>query len=215
MKITAFEGSPRKNGNSSLLLDAFLEKTAVDAVVKRYRTDELELKPCRGCLMCNVLKHCALRKDDWEKLSEQILDSDVVAFATPIYFHHTTSSMKKLLDRFRSFLHVQITEDGIIHKTHQKWNKKFILLTAHGSSSVEDAASLNELFDFIIETLGPENSIERINAVRLAVRGQIGFDLQQLEKTYVKLGLPAYLAVEDSKKNAEWLATAGYLAENL
>ncbi len=108
MKILAFDGSPRKNGNSTLLLKSFIERAeSRKAVVKLYKTDQLDLKPCRGCLMCNVLKRCAIKKDDWEHLSKEILDADVIAFSTPIYFHHTTSSMKGLLDRFRSFIRVQ------------------------------------------------------------------------------------------------------------
>ena len=216
MKILAFDGSPRKNGNSSLILKRFTETAEkLGAEVKIYKTDLLDIKPCRGCLMCNVLKKCAIRKDGWKWISSEIIAADVLAFSTPIYFHHTTASMKKLLDRFRSFIHVQITEEGIVHIPHQLWDKKIYLFTAHGSSSANDALPLVELFEFMTEIMGEKNKLKFINAVRLAVSGQISFNSEQLEQLYNKIGLPVKLVPTDLLKNAEWLDTAGRFAEEL
>ena len=215
MKIVAFDGSPRKNGNSTMLLRAFLEQFEDRADINVYKTDELNIKPCRGCLMCNKLKRCAIRHDEWAALSHQILCADVLAFSTPVYFHHTTASMKKLIDRFRSFLHVQITEEGVIHTTHEDWRKKLFLFTAHGSSSPVEARPLNELFQFMTEALGPGNELKIINGLRLAVSAQIGFNKERMLKTYEMLGLPADLVDEDLKKNSEWLDTARRFADEI
>ncbi|HAK44663.1 MAG TPA: hypothetical protein DCO79_01910 [Spirochaeta sp.] len=215
MKIIAFDGSPRKNSNSAMMLKAFIKKLEEGDEIKYYKTDDLDLQPCRGCVMCNALKSCIIRKDYWQVLSKEILEADVLAFSSPIYFHHTTSSMKKLIDRFRSFINVQITEDGIIHRPHENWSKKFFLFTAHGSSSTEDAQPLVDLFNFIIESLGDGNELKYINAVRLAASGQIRFNEERLKQIYGKLGLPENLASEDLKKNEEWLKTAEHFAEEL
>ena len=206
MKITAFTGSPRNNGNSSAILKAFLEgcRSVCDEDDKSetevIRTEELNLKPCRGCLMCNALKRCAIRGDDWNELSAKIEASDILAFSTPIYFHHTTSSMKRMIDRFRSFIHVKITEDGLIHKPHKPWAKKIFLFTAHGSSDVADAEPLNTLFGFINKTLGEKNYFYKLNAVRLAVAGQIEFSEKRLYEIYKRLELPESLVHEDFLK---------------
>ncbi len=209
MKITAFDGSPRKNGNSRSLLNAFIDVAAESGVeAEIFRTDELDLKACRGCLMCNVLKRCVIRKDCWEELSAKILNSDILVFSSPIYFHHTTASMKKLIDRFRSFIHVQITPDGLIHTPHSIWNKKIILLTAHGSSSTDDALPLVQMFSFMTESMGEGNGFSYMNAVRLAVSGQIEFDEQKLKDVYEKLKIPAALAGEDVRRNREYLEKA-------
>lgn len=216
MKITAFDGSPRKNGNSTAILRSFTDRAEeLGADLTVYRTSELDLKECRGCLMCNVLKKCAIRNDCWNGLADEISASDVLVFATPIYFHHTVSSMKRLLDRFRSFINVRITEEGIIHTPHNPWNKKIFLFTAHGSSSVEDALPLVDLFDFMKETLGEKNSLKCINGTRLAMAGQVTSDKTRLSEIYTKLGLPQHLVEDDYKKNIGLLKTAEEFAENI
>ena len=73
MKITAFDGSPRKNGNSTAILRSFTDRAEeLGADLTVYRTSELDLKECRGCLMCNVLKKCAIRNDCWNGLADEI-----------------------------------------------------------------------------------------------------------------------------------------------
>ncbi|MBL7005996.1 MAG: flavodoxin family protein [Spirochaetia bacterium] len=214
-KILAFTASPRQNGNSAALLESFLAGAVeAGAEAETIATEKADIISCRGCLSCNLLKHCIIRKDGWQELSRKILDADVLVFATPIYFHHTTASCKRILDRFRSFIHVQITETGLIHTPHQPWNKKFVLLAALGSSSSEDAEPLIDLFGFIQETLGDHNSFESIIGTRLAVGGQILFTEEQLVNLYAKLGLPVRLAAEDAVRNAELLEQAGILGRH-
>ena len=116
MNILAFNGSPRRAGNTAHLVREFLRGAReAGARAEELVAEELNLKYCRGCLRCNVLKRCSIKGDDWEAVSQKILKADVLVFASPIYFHHLTAPLKKLLDRFRSFIHVQITEQGLRH----------------------------------------------------------------------------------------------------
>jgi multimeric flavodoxin WrbA len=208
-KILAFNASPRRDGNSTLLLESFLAGAEeAGAETETIDTEKADIISCRGCLRCNLLKRCIIRKDGWQELSRKILAADVLVFATPIYFHHTTASCKRILDRFRSFIHVQITETGLIHTPHQTWNKKFVLLAALGSSSAEDANPLIDLFGFIQETLGEQNRFESLVATRLAVGGQISYSKEQLADLYPKLGLPVRLVDEDAERNFSVLTQA-------
>lgn len=204
--IVAFEGSPRRTGNSSLMLQAFLEgvkESGEECAVDTIRAAEAAIKPCRGCLRCNLLKRCVIRDDDWHALRENIVAADVLLFATPIYFHHTTAPMKQILDRFRSFVEVRITEEGLEHRPHdpEVWKKNFFLFAALGSSSGEDARPLIELFEFMTAMLGDGNRFDSFVGKRLAVSGQITFSKEKLEKLYGKLGLPEDLAGEDFLTN--------------
>jgi hypothetical protein len=173
----------------------------VGAHTEEIIAEETNLKYCKGCLRCNLLKHCAIKGDDWIALSNKIIDSNVLIFASPIYFHHLTASLKKVLDRFRSFLNVQITEDGLQHTPWQNWQKQFVILLGLGSSCDADARPLVDLFSFITNTLGPENRLHTIIATRLAVTNQIRMTKEQLETLYRKLQLPAHLAGLDYKRN--------------
>ncbi len=209
MKVTAFSGSPRKNSNSRRILDAFLKGAeTAGAEISLYETDKLDIKPCTGCLVCNVKKKCIIKNDEWETLSSEILASDLLVFATPVYFHHMTASMKKILDRFRSFITVQITRDGILHTPHIAWSKKFHLITAMGSSSDEDAGPLVDLFNFITSNFGEGNSFTFQNSTRLAVAGQLDLNASRLKALYRMMKIPEDLAQPDYERNLKILKDA-------
>ncbi len=215
-KLLAFSGSPRLNGNSVAMLDHFLagagkEGSEVDVV----RAQDLNLEYCSGCLRCNILKRCSMRNDDWESTRSRILESDVLVFATPVYFHHLTASLKKMLDRFRSFTHVQITESGLIHTPHHTWNKDFVLLLAMGSPDSAEAQPVIDLFRFMTEMLGEGNRLHVICGTRLAVSRQVIRTEQELLELYPKLGLPASLAKQDYLTNLAVLSECEALGERL
>ena len=205
-KILIFNGSPRRNGNTSAMVESFSkgaeEKGSVPEIIL---TDDARIDRCRGCLRCNLLKKCVIKSDEWPTLSRKILEAETLVFATPVYFHHMTSSMKKILDRFRSFIHVQITETGLLHTPWSEWNKKIILLTCMGSSSSDEARPLEELFKGIAEIFGGNTNMETLAATRLAVQGQIKMNDNELSVLYEKLGIPQELAPADAVRNREIL----------
>jgi len=206
MNVLAFNGSPRRNGNTSLLLAELLRGVReAGGQARELVAEELLLKPCKGCLRCNILRRCALRGDDWKGLSEKILASDALVFASPVYFHHLASPMKKLLDRFRSFVNVRITPESICHIPWQAWKKKFVLLLCMGSSDPADAAPVVDLFGFMTGMLGPQNSLDVILGTRLAVLRQVAMPERDLAALYEKLGLPVKLAAQDCIRNRELL----------
>lgn len=213
-KILAFNGSARNNGNTSYLLDSFLKgsKNANSEIVEAHK---IKLEYCTGCLRCNLIKRCSIRGDEWNELSRNILESDVLVFATPIYFHHVSAQLKKIIDRFRSFVHVQITETGLKHTPHTEWNKDFVLLLSLGSSSDEDAKPVIELFEFMVKMLGPNNRLHVITATRLGVTKQVTKTEAELTELYPKLGLSEKLVESDFEKNQRILEECEELGKNL
>jgi multimeric flavodoxin WrbA len=206
LKMLAFAGSPRTSGNSRLMLDRFVKGAAKNQVTTEVvYPHQLNIKPCTGCLRCNILKKCSLREDDWGELSKKILASDLLVVATPVYFHHLPGPMKLIIDRFRSFIHVQITETGLIHTPYESWNKQFVLLLSMGSSDDRDAEPIIELFRFMTSILGSGNSLHLLKATRLAVAGQVIRKPEQLEVLYEKMKLPPRLAAQDERHNRELL----------
>jgi multimeric flavodoxin WrbA len=215
-KIVAFNGSPRKTGNTQAMLSSFLEGTLIHIPdVKVYNTHEIQLEYCRGCLRCNILGKCSINGDDWGKLSAEIIDADILVFASPVYFHHVTASMKKLIDRFRSFIHVQITETGLIHTPRHEWKKEFVLLLSMGSSDNSDARPIIELFQFMTSILGNSINLHILEATRVAVVQQINKTAVELETLYAKLSIPPHLATGDSKKNSGILKQCSSLGNKL
>ena len=88
MKYTILMGSPNHDGNTAALLRPFLETNeelgVEQAVVWLY---EKNIQPCTGCKNCQdvVGSLGCVHNDDFEALYHQILDSDLLVLATPIY----------------------------------------------------------------------------------------------------------------------------------
>lgn len=98
-KVLIIRTSARKGGNSDLMADAF-EKGASESghEVTNLHISDYEIGICKGCYYCEKAGEC-FQKDYMEKLLHFIQESDVIVFATPIYFYSMSGQMKVLLDR--------------------------------------------------------------------------------------------------------------------
>jgi multimeric flavodoxin WrbA len=102
MKVVAFNGSPRKNGNTALLINYVLEELDREGVA----TELIQLsgKSLRGCTACYAcLKHkdkrCAVKDDCVNECIDKMLSADGIILGSPTYFSDITSEMKALIDR--------------------------------------------------------------------------------------------------------------------
>ena len=205
-KILVLDGSTRKQGNTAALIQKFTEGAQANSVeVEHILAKDLNIKYCNGCLRCNLVKRCSIRDDDWAELSQKINDADVLVFASPIYFHYVTAPLKNIIDRFRSFVHVQITETGLIHTPWNNWSKDFVLLLSLGSSDDSDAQPVIDLFEYMKEVMGDNNKLHVIKATRLAVIKQVQKTEDELKELYPKLMLDENLAKADFKNNQDIL----------
>ena len=95
-------GSPRKNGNTAKLLKPFIEELGNQKI--HYDLTWLydkHIEPCHACRICQKNKTAlgCKHNDDGEEIFRQILASEVIVLATPIYSWYCTAPMKLLLDR--------------------------------------------------------------------------------------------------------------------
>jgi len=201
-KVLILNGSPRKTGNTSAFIQSFIRGAEKNTnIIEEIQTHEIDLKYCTGCLRCNILKRCSISDDEWGNISSKIIDADILVFASPVYFHHVTAQLKKVIDRFRSFVHVQISEYGLKHTPHQAWEKHFVLLIPLGSSNDVDAQPIIELFQFITAMLGKNNQLHFLTGTRLGIANQVSKSKEELTKLYPKLGLSLDLVESDLEKN--------------
>ena len=98
-KVLVIGTSFRKDGNSNRLAQEFAKgaKEAGNEVDIEYLFDK-KINFCKGCLACQRLMHCVI-DDDANAIAEKMKNSDIIAFATPIYFYEMCGQMKTLLDR--------------------------------------------------------------------------------------------------------------------
>ena len=98
-KVLIISTSPRKNGNSETLSDAF-RKGATDGgnIVEKISLYDKTIGFCKGCLACQKTGRCVIH-DDADTIAQKMLSADVLVFATPIYYYEMSGQMKTMLDR--------------------------------------------------------------------------------------------------------------------
>ena len=97
--VLKLSSSPRRNGNSDLLCDRFLEgaKSSGHTVEKIFIKDK-NINYCTGCSSCSMGKSCP-QKDDMPEILEKMINADVIVMATPVYFYTMCGQMKTFIDR--------------------------------------------------------------------------------------------------------------------
>ena len=101
-KIIAIYGSPRRKGNTATLLQRAV-KGARDggAEVEEIVLRDLKMSPCLEIYGCKNAGECRL-KDDFQTARDQILASQGLMLASPVFFYTVSAHTKILMDRFQS-----------------------------------------------------------------------------------------------------------------
>ncbi|MGB9849850.1 MAG: flavodoxin family protein [Moorellaceae bacterium] len=102
MKVLGIAGSPRRRGNSELLLDAALAGAAEYAAeTHKIILAELRINPCRGCESCRSGE--CVQRDDMDRLYPWLEQAEVIILASPVYFYGLTAQAKAMIDRCQVF----------------------------------------------------------------------------------------------------------------
>jgi multimeric flavodoxin WrbA len=105
VQILALLGSPRKGGNTELLVDELLAAAEANGHKSdKVRLAELSIGPCRDCRACKRREdHSCVVDDDMTGLYAELERADVIVFGTPIYWYGPSAQMKPMIDRLRAF----------------------------------------------------------------------------------------------------------------
>ena len=103
MKIIVLMGSPNENGSTRMLADAFAQgaKTA-GHTCEIIDVCHANIHPCIGCVRCGYEGPC-VQKDDVETIRGKLLASDMLVFATPLYYFGMSAQLKTVVDRFCAY----------------------------------------------------------------------------------------------------------------
>jgi multimeric flavodoxin WrbA len=102
-KILGVIGSPRKRGNTHVLVSKILEGAEKEgASTEILFLNDMNIRECDGCHICWKGKQCS-KKDDMNKVYAKIIESDIIVFGTPVYWYGPTALMKCFIDRFVYF----------------------------------------------------------------------------------------------------------------
>ena len=108
--VLGISGSPRRNGNTELLIKEFMR----GAEARGHKTEliilsELKISPCTSCGSCQKTGKCII-DDDMQLMHKKLLEADCIVFASPIYFCGVSAQLKSFIDRCQTL-----------------WSRKYIL----------------------------------------------------------------------------------------
>lgn len=130
-KVVVLVGSVRKNGNTDLLTQAFVEGAEKKNEVEVVSVADYKIHPCIGCNTCFAREgNECFQEDDMHKVYDMLKKADVLVVASPVYFYGISAQLKAVIDR----LHTPMRKEFSIQKLA-------LLLVG--------AATLPELFDSI------------------------------------------------------------------
>ena len=99
-KVLIISASPRRNGNTDILCDQFLQGAInVGHEVEKVFLRDKNIKYCTGCYTCERTKGICVYKDDMPDLLQKMIDADILVLATPVYFYCMNAQLKTVIDR--------------------------------------------------------------------------------------------------------------------
>lgn len=102
-KVIAIFGSPRKEGNSDILLNEFIRGiTKSDIKIESVVVRDLQIAPCNSCDGCWEKGDCII-DDDMQKIYPLLVEADGIVISSPIYFMGVPAQLKAFIDRCQSF----------------------------------------------------------------------------------------------------------------
>ena len=139
-KIVAIVSSPRKNGNSEMLVDEFLK----GAEEKGNKTEKICLReysiaPCKACEACLGNGGFCIQKDDMAQILPRLIEADVIVLSTPVYYYSVSAQLKAMIDRT-----LPIGADG-----GKMRNKEFYFITTAADDPSSMERTMNDLQGFV------------------------------------------------------------------
>ena len=158
-KVLGIGGSPRKGGNSDILLKRLL-KGARDggAATEEIQLRDYQFQPCIGCERCRKDKRCTGLQDGMQLIYPKIEEALGLVLIAPVYSYNMTALMKSFVDRLYSFYHFSDERPGYWYSRLKDQGRKAIIAFVGEQASLEEGG-MNLALETMrrsIEALGHE-----------------------------------------------------------
>ena len=167
--IVAVQGSPRRGGNTEVLLEAAVRGAQEEgAVVEWVRPNEMKFVACQHCGGCSATGICVV-KDDMQAVYDLIERMDAMLLASPIYFGSVTAQVKALIDRTQALwarkylLHQSLSADGKL--------RPLLFLSVLGGHSQGQIRATRQVVRAFVDTW--DGPYEDLIFPRIDVQGEI------------------------------------------
>lgn len=98
--ILILNASPRRHGNISQMVEVMADECRQAGVeVQTVAVQQLDIRPCLGCMKCRAAHKCVLPEDDAQRVLKLIQQADALVIAAPCYWGNIPGTLKLLFDR--------------------------------------------------------------------------------------------------------------------
>ena len=102
MKVIAFNGSSRKDGNTAILIRRVLKILEAEGIqTELIQLAGEQIRGCNACRTCYTTKNkrCVIEDDNVNAYVQKMIEADGIILGSPVYFSMMTPEMKALIDR--------------------------------------------------------------------------------------------------------------------
>lgn len=149
MKVLGLFGSPRRGGNTEILLEEALKGAEREgAEIERLYLSALTITPCTECHGCDETGTCVIL-DEMQKIYPKLLEADIIILASPIFFYGVTAWAKALIDRSQALWAKRyLVKDPSMGKEGKRKKGFFISVGATKGQKVFEGAILTAKYFF-------------------------------------------------------------------
>jgi len=141
-RVLGVSGSPRRGGNSDLLLQSVLEGAAGGGVgTEAVYLREHQFQGCIGCERCRKDDTCTGLMDGMQALYPKIREAHGLVLVSPIYSYNVTALMKAFIDRLYAFYYFDKQRPGHWHSRLGNQGRKAVLVVVGEQSTPEEGGA--------------------------------------------------------------------------
>lgn len=167
MKVLGFVGSPRKNGNSDVIVSEVLKAAeAKGAATQKIYLNDLNFRGCQACMACKTKSETCVQKDEMTPLLADIQGADAIVIGSPVYMGQVTGQTKLFIDRWYSFIKGDFT-------TRLNPGKKVVMVLTQGQPDAEMFSVIPKGYKGMFKGLAKVESFESIIAPGVRKPGEI------------------------------------------
>jgi multimeric flavodoxin WrbA len=182
-KILGIGSSPRKGGNSDILLKHILAGAEnAGAETEAVHLRDYQFQGCIGCEKCRKAKQCIGLQDGMQLIYPKIIDSKGLVLISPTHHYNVTALMKAFIDRLYCYYNFSDDRPGSWSSRLANQGRKAIIASIGEQKSYEDGVGFTlDAMRLPIEALGYE-VIGELPVLGVFGKGRIKEQQQLLEK---------------------------------
>jgi len=181
-KIIGFSGSPRKNGNSDILLKTILSGVAQEQISSSFHNlTNIQFRGCVGCEKCRKDKICTGLLDGMSLVYPELISSKGLVLVSPTHNYNVTSWMKAFIDRLYCFYTFKDDRPRSWSSQLANQNRKAVIAAICEQESINDMGFTLEAMKKPLEALGYE-IVGQLSVLRIFDKAKVKEDQEAIDK---------------------------------